>query len=156
MKNCEEYGQLACRFFAEGHNCAQSVLMAYAEDIGLSRDLLGRLVSGMGGGMGGTGHTCGAVTGAALVLSAQLGHRTQNDEDPDQLAKKAVGAFIDRFHDRHGQVSCAGLIGIDVRNEQAKEEARAVGAYRLTCPEVVRSAAALVAEILEYAEREKS
>ncbi len=48
--------------FAEGFNCSQSIVAAYASSIGgLDRETALKLASGFGGGMGRLADTCGAV-----------------------------------------------------------------------------------------------
>ncbi|MEG0764604.1 MAG: C-GCAxxG-C-C family protein, partial [Pseudoflavonifractor sp.] len=49
------------------YNCAQAVLMPFAERCGLTRDQAETLGSNFGSGMH-CGGTCGAVTGALMVL----------------------------------------------------------------------------------------
>lgn len=49
-------------------NCAQAILSTYCEAFGLERNLALRLAQGFGGGMAHMGKTCGAVTGAYMVL----------------------------------------------------------------------------------------
>ena len=44
---------LARANFLEGYNCAQAVLLAFAEDAGLEKDTALRLASSFGGGIGG-------------------------------------------------------------------------------------------------------
>jgi len=58
----------ALDLFNRGFNCSQSVAGAYAEDLGLkSADAL-RMAAALGGGIGRSGQTCGAVIGALMVL----------------------------------------------------------------------------------------
>ena len=52
---------------AQGYNCAQAVLCAFADDIGVSEDVLFRLIEAFGGGMGGTQGVCGAVSAAVAL-----------------------------------------------------------------------------------------
>ena len=47
--------------FAEGYNCSQAVVLAFQEEIGLPTDLLARMASSLGGGMGRLREVCGAV-----------------------------------------------------------------------------------------------
>lgn len=49
------------------YNCAQSVLMAFAEDAGLDKDTACHLTANLGSGMR-VGGTCGAMAGGLLVL----------------------------------------------------------------------------------------
>ena len=48
-----------------GYNCAQAVACAFAEDMGVSEDILFRLAEGFGGGLGGA--LGGSITGASLA-----------------------------------------------------------------------------------------
>ena len=58
--------------FSEGFSCSQSVLAAFAPELGLDADAALRVSAAFGGGMGRTGGTCGAVTGALMVLGLQI------------------------------------------------------------------------------------
>ena len=49
-------------------NCAQTVVTSFSEELGIERDLAFKIAMGFGGGMGRTARTCGAVTGAYIVL----------------------------------------------------------------------------------------
>ena len=58
----------ALRGCAEKHyNCAQAVLIPFAEDMGITRERAEALALDFGGGMG-CGSVCGAVTGALMAL----------------------------------------------------------------------------------------
>lgn len=131
--------------FNTGRNCAQAVLISFAQETGFSENELARLVSGLGGGMGGMGHTCGAISGGAIAISAILGGESPHDTEKNSLARAIVGQYMLACEERFGYLTCSGLIGTNVRNEMAREEARAVGAYRLTCSGLVRG----VVELLE-------
>ena len=69
--------------FLEGYNCAQAVIIAFSEELGLDKDTAAMLSCSFGGGMGQMRETCGAVTGMALVAGS-LGHAV------------AVGGYLQR------------------------------------------------------------
>lgn len=73
--NPNEKAEQARELFLSGHNCAQSVYAAFAEDMGMSREKALLLSGGLGGGLGGLRFTCGAFTAMAMVLSACGLHR---------------------------------------------------------------------------------
>lgn len=60
--------ELAVSYKHSGCNCCQAVLMAFAEEMGLSEDMLKRLGVTFGSGMGGTEGDCGALVGAEMAL----------------------------------------------------------------------------------------
>ncbi len=59
---------IAASLRAQGYNCAQAVLGAFADYTGLSADESARMAIGLGGGVGGCGGTCGVITAIAGVL----------------------------------------------------------------------------------------
>jgi len=65
--------------FCDGFLCSQAILSVYGEEEGLERELALKLATGLGGGMGRTAHTCGAVTGAILVIGLKKGPVSVND-----------------------------------------------------------------------------
>lgn len=86
----------AKELFLEGYNCAQSVVAAYADEMGMSVDSALRLSSGIGGGLGGLRLTCGTVSAMALVLGAVQGY----DDAADLTAKRVLYARIQAMHAR--------------------------------------------------------
>ena len=56
--------EAAAQCFNETFNCAQAVFSAFARELGLDREMALKTAAAFGGGMAGTGATCGAVTGA--------------------------------------------------------------------------------------------
>ena len=51
------------------YNCAETIMMAYADDLGLTESQAECLGCNFGGGMK-CGGTCGAITGGLMVLGA--------------------------------------------------------------------------------------
>ena len=64
MKNRENRAERAVAYKHKDCNCAQAVLLAFAEELGKSEEELRALGSGFGMGMGCTEATCGALCGA--------------------------------------------------------------------------------------------
>jgi hypothetical protein len=69
MSRIEE--AVAC--FAEGFSCAQAVCAVYGPLYGMEREMALRAAGAFGGGMGRSGQTCGAVTGAMIVIGLKHG-----------------------------------------------------------------------------------
>jgi len=91
------------------YNCAQAVLVAFADEMGLSEEQAFGLGAHFGGGMR-YGATCGAVTGALMVLG-ELGY---NEKD--------AGCILREFQQRHGALDCAALLA---QSRQRGEEKKA-------------------------------
>ena len=79
------------------YNCAQSVVVPFAQDMGLTRELAYDLALNFGGGMG-CGATCGALIGALAVLGG-LG----------QPQEKRL-ELIRTFRTANGAIDCAALL----------------------------------------------
>ena len=67
--------------FRGDFNCSQSILSTYCTQYGLDRDIALKLATGFGGGMGRLGRTCGAVSGAFMVIGLKYGMGLNNDTE---------------------------------------------------------------------------
>ena len=56
-----------------GCNCAQAVVLSYADKLPLEEETLKKLAAGYGGGMGCMEGTCGALVGAVMVAGIRTG-----------------------------------------------------------------------------------
>ena len=132
--------------FSEGFSCSQSVLVAFAPQLGLDLDAALRVSAAFGGGMGRLGHTCGAVTGALMVLGLKYGATV-----PDPVARERTYAltreFVARFEARHGATACADLLGVNIGTPEGQTAARAANLFKATCPGLVATAAAIIEEM---------
>ena len=78
-------------------NCCQSVLVAFAEDMGLTEQQAFDLGANFGSGMR-CGSVCGTLTGALMGLGMK-------GYDEEQST-----AFLRRFREDHGEINCAALL----------------------------------------------
>ena len=78
-------------------NCCQSVLAAFAEEMGLTEEQAYDLGANFGSGMR-CGSVCGTLTGALMVL----GMRGCDGEQSASLLR--------RFREEHGEINCAALL----------------------------------------------
>ncbi|MBM3190385.1 MAG: C_GCAxxG_C_C family protein [Chloroflexi bacterium] len=134
--------------FAQGGNCAQAVLCAYAPHFGLAPEMAMRLAAPFGGGMARLGETCGAVTGALMVIGLQLGNATAEDQESKERTYQLVREFVQRFAARHGSVKCRELLGCDLSTPEGLQQAREQGLSTKLCRGFVRDSAQIVAELL--------
>ena len=78
-------------------NCCQSVLAAFAEDMGLTEEQAFNLGANFGSGMR-CGSACGALTGGLMVLG-------MTHYPPEEAA-----SFRKQFLEEHGEIDCAALL----------------------------------------------
>ncbi len=90
------------------YNCAQAVLVAFADRLGLSEEQAFDLGAHFGSGMR-HGATCGALTGALMVIG---------------LAKEntaAAVALLAQFKQKNGCTDCIGLLNAAKERGEAKK-----------------------------------
>ncbi len=106
MKRKEE----AQQSFQKGNNCAQSVLTAYAEPMGFDPKMAHALTSGFGAGMGRLQETCGAVTGAFMVIGLHNSEKIQEHAQSKAASVLMIQQFTKSFTAVHGSIKCGELL----------------------------------------------
>jgi C_GCAxxG_C_C family probable redox protein len=140
--------ELACSRFKEGFSCSQAVFSAYAEQLGLDRETALKIAGAFGGGMGRMAQTCGAVTGAFMVIGLKYGAIDAEDKETKEKAYALVREFVDRFTSRHGSIACQDLLGCDISKSEGEKVAREQKLFETICPKLVKDAAELLEEML--------
>ena len=134
--------------FEKGYSCAPAVFSAYSERFGLEKEFALRIACGFGGGIGHMGRTCGAVTGAVMVIGLKHGQADANDEGSRQETHRLGKEFIDKFGALHGSVECKELIGYDLSNPAELEAASTDDAREKKCRGFVHDAARILEDVL--------
>lgn len=125
-------------------NCAQTVLSLFAPELGIDQKTALRIASGFGGGMN-CAETCGAVTGAYMVIGMKHGHATP---DPDEKAhtKMLVKKFNERFKEVHGSLICKQLTGFDISTPEGSAAASEAGVFESRCPAFIKTSCKILEE----------
>jgi len=113
----------------------------------LEREVAIRLGAGFAGGMR-IAETCGAVTGAIMVLGL---HRATAEATTAKLRGPVYGAvreFMAEFERHHRTLVCRDLLGCDIRTEEGMQAAKERGLYKTVCPKMVADAAEILESIL--------
>lgn len=102
----EERKDKASELRRRGYNCAQAVLMAVTDLTGLSDEMAAEVAAGLGGGVGGQGEICGAVSAMAIAVGLI------EKKDPKQKGEvyATVRQLSDEFRKRNdGRIVCREL-----------------------------------------------
>ena len=134
--------------FRQGYSCSQAVLAAFADRFDLDRETALSMAAGFGGGIGRLGETCGAVTGAIMVLGLRYGATTTDDRVGKERTYERVREFIARFKAHEGSATCRELLGCDISTDEGFQEARRRQLTTTLCPRFVREAAEILEEML--------
>ena len=129
--------QHAAERLKAGCNCAQSVLGEFADALGLDLDLADRVACGFGGGMGGTGGACGAVTGGVMTIGLVICDAESGENPSMEKIDATVQAFVRQFEAEHGSTLCRDLLGCDVSSPEGLAEAQERGLFAERCPKLV-------------------
>jgi C_GCAxxG_C_C family probable redox protein len=130
--------------FKEGNACSQAVFSTYSPLFGIEADKAMRISAGFAGGMR-MAETCGAVTGAFMILGLKYCDGDGATIERRQATYQALLQFVDMFKERNDSVICKCLLGHDVSTPEGHEAAKAQDVFRTICPKLVGDAA----EILE-------
>jgi C_GCAxxG_C_C family probable redox protein len=126
-------------------NCAQSVLLTYAKEVNLEEKKAMAIAIGFGSGMT-MGETCGAVTGAYMVLGLKIRTEGKTYQDIKTESKSNIRRFNELFMAKHGSLQCKKLLGIDLSTPEGMQQAREKGLFDTVCATLVGSAAEILQE----------
>ena len=142
-------GKKAMAYFLDGYNCAQSVLLAMFESWKGRNELVPKIATALGGGIGRCGSVCGALTGGVLAIGARYG---SNEPSADKRARayELSQILYRRFESQHRSVLCRELIHYDLTKAEELEKARKSEVFEKECPKLVKSVVEILLEISEH------
>jgi len=111
-KDIKDRTEQAVEHFKNGYNCAQSVVMAYADRYPVDIETLKVLSAPFGGGMGRLREVCGAVTGMFLILGMEHPANDPNEKENKNANYTAVQRTALNFKNKMGSYVCADLLKI--------------------------------------------
>lgn len=88
------------------YNCAQAVACAFAPVIGADKEQIYNAANAFGRGMGCLEATCGALTGAGIVVGIATKDRLKS--------MKMMAGILKKFEKRNGATICKNLKGITI------------------------------------------
>jgi len=152
-EGCEKMskqGDAAYAWFLKGYNCSQSVVAAFAPQIGLTEETALRLSAGFGAGIGRMREVCGAFCGVVTVLSMVYA----DPADPKDKSRMyaLVQEAAEQYRSRNGgSIICRELLakaGVAPAGGTAAEDRTADYYKKRPCPELCRICADLCAEFI--------
>jgi C_GCAxxG_C_C family probable redox protein len=138
--------------FSSGFNCAQAVLSTYCDDLGLETEMAKRIACGFGAGMGYIGETCGAVTGAIMLIGLKYGKVDVEDNAAKDETYELVQEFTKRFIAINGSVKCKELLGFDLSIPEDLNTVKEKQLFITLCPKFVRDSSEIIEELLDVSE----
>ncbi|MEG0961692.1 MAG: C-GCAxxG-C-C family protein [Lachnospiraceae bacterium] len=150
--NYEEskYGKKAEENFKAGYNCAQSVFLAFEDKYELEKEMVLKISSSFGGGMGRLREVCGAVSGMFMVAGILYGYDSPKDYQGKSEHYERIQELAKKFEQENGSIVCRELLGLTQKRDTPRPEERTKEYYKKRpCQELVRMAAAMMEGYME-------
>ena len=144
--NC---GEKAVEYFDSGFNCCQSTLASLCEKLKLDNDSAFKIAAAFGGGICRSGETCGAVTGALMLIGLKHGMVSADDVEAKERAYVIANQFIEEFKRRNSSIKCKELLNCDLSTPEGAAYAKENKIQKSICPKFLRDAVAIAGEIIE-------
>lgn len=142
----------AIECFSKGFNCAQSVFSTYSSMFGINSVDALKIACGLGAGMGRLQKTCGAITGAVLLIGLKHGIVREEDKsargESKEITYDLVRKFTEEFKVLNGSTECRELLGCDLSTPEGLQFAKENNLFKLKCEKYVGDAAELIEKIL--------
>lgn len=142
-----ERSEQAKELFLSGYNCAQAVVLSFADELKFSKELGQKVAAGFGGGMGKQQETCGAVTGAIMVLGILKGEKVNNNDELKSQTYASVKELTRDFVAEYQTTQCRDLIGCDLNTPEGSEKFKEEKIMETVCAGCVGRAVQIVESI---------
>ncbi len=135
--------------FLKGYNCAQAVLLAFADLTGIDEDTLARLASPFGGGMGRMREVCGAVSGMFMAEGLLQGYSAPEANGEKKELYARIQALAARFSEECGSIICRELLPGKADSAPTPTERTPEFYKKRPCADLVALAAKILEEEME-------
>jgi C_GCAxxG_C_C family probable redox protein len=116
------------------------------QEFEIESEIIPRIASCFGGGIGNTGAVCGAVAGAVMAIGLK---KERGDTMEDWFLISAVAQeFRRRFEAEMGTINCRELTGADLTTEEGVEQYMSSDIPQTVCFPAVGAAYRLVVDLL--------
>ena len=139
------YSENACKYFKEGYNCAQSVLLAFAPAVNLDNETALKLSSSFGGGMGRLREVCGAVSSMFMIAGILKGYISPVNDDAKAKHYELIQDLATKFKTECGTIICRELLGLEEGSDSPIPSKRTAQYYKeRPCEEFIKIASEII------------
>jgi C_GCAxxG_C_C family probable redox protein len=124
------------------------VFSTLGPESGLDRDTALRVAGAFGAGIARTGQTCGAATGALMVIGLKHGQTQAEDKQAKEETHALAREFLERFKARNDTLLCRELLGYDINTPEGMQAIRDKGLFDSLCPRLVANAVEILEELV--------
>lgn len=128
---------------SQGYCCSQILILMELEEKGIENTDLVKAMAGLCIGTGGSGRTCGIITGGACLIGFYAGKGSPEDHNDSNLSKMIL-EYMEWFEEENGSMDCGDIVGVDVL-----EDIRTNMVYPVKCGNLMSKSYRKLREILE-------
>ena len=139
-----ERSEQAKDLFLSGYNCAQSVLLSFADDLKFSKELAQKMAAGFGGGMGKLQKTCGAVTGSFMALGIYNSQKHFENIEARNATNEMIQKFTVDFKAMHGSLDCKALLDCDFTTDEGEKQFKDMDLKKNVCSKCLADSVKLI------------
>lgn len=147
-----ERAKKAMDLFKQGYNCCQAVTLAFDDKFGDNTDIdmVAKMTSSFGGGIGGMREVCGAVNGMAAVFGILYGHKIPENIEEKKKHYGRIQKAAEMFKEENGSIICRELLNMS-KNEVKNEPSLRTAEYykKRPCVQLVGIAAAIIEKCMD-------
>lgn len=92
-----------------GRSCSEAIMLAFCQRMALNPSMAVKLASGLGGGVGLSGHICGAALAGCLVIGACQGAVDPSQSYQRQQTYLLIQEYLECFQKSFGSSMCQDL-----------------------------------------------
>lgn len=118
----ESRREQAVKYFKEGYNCTQAVVLAHCDLLGIEKEQALKLSQSFGGGMGRMRQVCGTVSAMFMVAGALTGSANPKDIEGKKKNYDAVQRLAAAFEEKNGSIICKQLLGLETKQSSVRAE----------------------------------
>ncbi|MGQ9619305.1 MAG: C-GCAxxG-C-C family protein [Candidatus Aminicenantia bacterium] len=134
--------------FQKGYNCAETLLIAGAEILGIKKDLIPNIATCFGGGIGRRESICGAISGAIMAIGLKYGRKYADDKESKERAYNLAINFCEKFEKKFGSLICYELIRLNLKNPADRKKFQDLKIMEEKCFRFIATSCRILMDIL--------
>ena len=141
--------ETATRYYADAFTCSQAVFAAFGKDMGLTEDQCLKIGGAFGGGMARQQLTCGAVTGAMMVIGLIYGKGLGDDVSQKEITYEKANELFAEFQRKNGSLNCRTLLkGLNLNDPEELKKIQELGLFQTSCVKYIQDVVEIVEQMM--------
>ncbi len=149
--NTKERAELAKKYFTDGYNCAQAVVLAFCDELDIDKNTALALSSSFGGGVGRLREVCGAVSGMCIVAGLKYGYISPTDKEKKSDHYALIQELAKEFENKNSSIICKTLIGQE-KTTHVPDDRTEQYYHKRPCADLVYDAAEIMQNMIDKKE----